>query len=113
MNGPNKTTINLYVEIPCVSCDVCNRQSFTPPGIWTGSWTLGSIPPVLSLRHIDNESTQDPRPLFEVVGAASEDEAVTMALSCGWKQVKLASSTVIVCPKCQALLKAIAEKPDA
>ncbi len=99
--------IQVSVQIPYVGCDICNRKSYVPAGIWNGSWSSGSVPPVLHLQRIANAHPSDPRPVFHVAGCANESEAEAMALENGWKQVTLRASIKLVCPECQALIAEI------
>ncbi len=99
----NSREIQLRVEIPSVGCDLCHRNSFTPPGIWTESWDQNKIPPALQLER-KQPTDNDPRPMYTIKGCATEDEAEAMAKTNGWKLITLKASIVIVCPDCQALL---------
>ncbi len=101
MNAFNTTGFTLNVEIPCIGCDICNRSTFTPPGVWDGS--REGVPPAVTLRRIVAKQNQYPA-RFTIDGCADPEETRNTALRCGWSERTLSDRTVLICPKCQTLL---------
>lgn len=105
MNG---ASYQIFVFIPAVNCDVCNRESFHPPGLWPGR-PPAQAPDALRLKLMEKPDYQPPT--FTILGCSTQEQTEATALKHGWKRVELPDrgEILMVCPKCQELLAALTE----